>query len=1145
MKRRRYCPEDYSVGWICALAIELAAAQGMLDEEHEDFSLGTEDSHIYKLGRIGEHNVAIAWLPEGQAGTNSAATIATRMKSIFPSIRFGLMVGVGGGVPSAKSDIRLGDVVVGRPDGVHGGVVQYDFGKDTPDGFVRTGHLNSPPAILLEAIAKVKANHIGGLRAIDEYASNIPGSSEFLRNNVGSDLLFEPDYDHHGGDTCEHCDGEKVVKRQQRTDQRIIVHYGTIASGNRVMRSGAERDTLSSKLGGVLCFEMEAAGLLNSFPCLVIRGICDYSDSHKNKSWQPYAAGVAAAYAKEVLSVIPCVKASQPNIDVRIREYYVNNRLLEIKRLSGELLDMDRCYISLVLTEHSPKGAGDKQMGRKPSPFTLLNRLKVGQINSECQVFLHELFNERERQGGGVYRPKRIMIRGRAGVGKTTLCKKIVHDFLDGKIWSDRFRRIFWVPLRALKGRFTFKEFLREEYFSMDGDSDSLTSALLTAIRNENTLLLLDGLDEISGERNASGTALVEVFKALLNTRNAIITSRPYAASPANLLAFDLELETVGFHPHQVQAYVKTVVDDQQTLNKIQAFINSHSLIRGLVQIPIQLDALCYTWDDDFVDGEIPETMTTLYEAIELKLWKKDILQVKEGGREVPLSEHEVQNLHGRQEIEEEIGQTIKLLEILAFAGLYNDTIEFNKAHRQKIYKRSKLNRVSDNSLEKLSFLRTSDSSSRRKDMSYHFIHLTFQEFFAAQYFARCWRSGKPLLCLKLDTPEQKGKIETTPEEFLQSEKYNGRFDIFWRFVTGLLHSSDGNQLCDFFRKLEDEPRDLLGPTHQRLLMHCFSEVPSSANESYIRDLRVKMRDDCYNWSLREVNLLNRMYLCRETEFPDHISNKIFADKRHEIRHALLEALSFRCKSLRGLDGGMIIPLLQDNTEVVRRIAAILSPKTHRPKDVLRVSKYGKISLMAAWRSLRHIIPPASLRTDINAYPHFRSAMHGLQDPVAPVDLPEDTLQVLTHLLKPGHSDVSVSVRRRAAHVLRTQTNLPDDSLQILIPLLKYRRWAFPGYLEDIVHNDPRVYSIIFSNFNLSTFSTLYWSWVRRGIEQQFSCYIQHGKLFIEMPDSRREVMLPQEEDVLQAFHAGALALEALTHLPWREWQDSFLQPRN
>jgi nucleoside phosphorylase len=116
----------------------------MLDEEQEDFDHDPNDTSIYTLGRISEYNVAIACLPEDQTETNSAAAVAVQMKSAFTAIQFGLMVGIGEGVPSMEADIQLGDVVVSRPYRVHGGIVQYDFGKATSSGFKQTGFLNTP-----------------------------------------------------------------------------------------------------------------------------------------------------------------------------------------------------------------------------------------------------------------------------------------------------------------------------------------------------------------------------------------------------------------------------------------------------------------------------------------------------------------------------------------------------------------------------------------------------------------------------------------------------------------------------------------------------------------------------------------------------------------------------------------------------------------------------------------------------------------------------------------------------------------------------------------------------------------------------------------------------------------------------------------
>jgi nucleoside phosphorylase len=305
MKPRR---EDYTVGWICALTTELAAAQEMLDLEHDETLLdrgpSSNDENSYALGSIGGHNIVIVYLPAGQIGTNQAAVKAVQMRATFTGLRFGLLVGIGGGVPSKSVDIRLGDVVISQPSRTLGGVVQWDFGKNTLRGFERSGLLNTPPPVLLDAVQRVGANKIRGRSKLLQHIAKLGCHEQFQRSEAGPDMLFEATYEHEGGQTCETCSTGRQVVRQPRNGEEVVVHYGTVASGNQVMKNALERDRISLELDGVLCFEMEAAGLMNSFPSLVIRGICDYADSHKNKRWQHYAAATAAAYAKELLLAI-------------------------------------------------------------------------------------------------------------------------------------------------------------------------------------------------------------------------------------------------------------------------------------------------------------------------------------------------------------------------------------------------------------------------------------------------------------------------------------------------------------------------------------------------------------------------------------------------------------------------------------------------------------------------------------------------------------------------------------------------------------------------------------------------------------------------------------------------------------------------
>jgi nucleoside phosphorylase len=297
------------VGWICALSTELVAAQEFLDEEHEkpDF-VQLNNPTDYTLGKIEDHYVVIVVLPN--YGTAAAGIIATHMQQAFPNIRIGLLVGIGGGVPSKTHDIWLGDVVVSEPRNGHGGVFQYDFGKSIQgQAFQRTGFLNQPPSVLRGAINGMKTmyeRHGHEIKSrIDFVLKRNPRiRRKYQRPDLGSDRLFRAEVVHDLKGYLEVCatKDSNMIQRLERDPEELNprIHYGTIASANQVVKDAFLRDRLASELD-ILCFEMEAAGLMNDFPCLVIRGICNYSDSHKNDEWHGYAAMTAAAFPKDIL----------------------------------------------------------------------------------------------------------------------------------------------------------------------------------------------------------------------------------------------------------------------------------------------------------------------------------------------------------------------------------------------------------------------------------------------------------------------------------------------------------------------------------------------------------------------------------------------------------------------------------------------------------------------------------------------------------------------------------------------------------------------------------------------------------------------------------------------------------------------------
>ena len=284
-------PELYTVGWITVLNWEFGAAIATLDDEHERPKI-PHDSNFYVAGSVNRHNVVIVC--SGEAGANPANHCATKMLRSFPNIKIGLLAGIGGGVPSEKNDIRLGDIVVSRPGDGYGGVAFYDPGKLTQSGFRPMGHLDRPPDVLRNAVNYMQTQRLRGDTQFESILARMEGDPQFTSTDDLSDDLYDA------------INTTTKIHRKARAGTTPKIHYGLIASGSWVIKtSGSKRADLIEQVGSdVLCFEMEAAGLMNTFPCLVVRGISDYCDSHKNDSWHNYASMTAACYCKWLLNVV-------------------------------------------------------------------------------------------------------------------------------------------------------------------------------------------------------------------------------------------------------------------------------------------------------------------------------------------------------------------------------------------------------------------------------------------------------------------------------------------------------------------------------------------------------------------------------------------------------------------------------------------------------------------------------------------------------------------------------------------------------------------------------------------------------------------------------------------------------------------------
>ncbi|CAH0043367.1 unnamed protein product [Clonostachys solani] len=372
---------EFRIAIICALSREANAVLLLFDEEWEEegesYGRAGGDWNHYTTGRIGRHAVVLAHLPG--MGTQNAAAAAASMRSSFPGLKMALLVGICGAVPRiGRDDVMLGDVMISNR------IVQYDYGKQYPGHFEIRPSLAGPDADLLGLISALDTDHVRDrlkkkarsyLRQLQREADS-PDSetgrrhrASYIYPGLGEDKLFRADYIHKHDRDCHECrkgfcekaskascsrlgcDGSKLVSRKvdgidgRSYQSKIEIFIGRVGSANTVMKSGKDRDRIAAT-HDLIAFEMEGAGILHQVPCIVIKGVCDYADSHKNKTWQDFAAATAASVMKAVLQRYDChdrftthSRPVSPMLTICNTIPYTRNRHVVIRKGVAERLE--------------------------------------------------------------------------------------------------------------------------------------------------------------------------------------------------------------------------------------------------------------------------------------------------------------------------------------------------------------------------------------------------------------------------------------------------------------------------------------------------------------------------------------------------------------------------------------------------------------------------------------------------------------------------------------------------------------------------------------------------------------------------------------------------------------------------------------
>ncbi|KAF3798801.1 hypothetical protein GCG54_00008259 [Colletotrichum gloeosporioides] len=664
--RRR---EDFRIAVLCALPLEYNAVtlafDEFFDEDGDKFGRARGDPNRYTTGRIGKYNVVMALLA-------SMGTLA-------------FLVGICGGVPSpgTEKELLLGDVIISKT------VVQYDFGRQNPYRFATKdtlsdslGRPNKDIRSLLasletdrtfERLERRTAEILTGIQRTAAYAGR--KRTRYPYPGAAQDRLFSPKYEHRHRDDADcgcddtwicdtapdascielECDRNPLVVRESlevkkeleregntAEAQKPHILIGSVGSGNTVMKSGAHRDEIAQRYD-LIAFEMEAAGAWDEVPCLVIKGVCDYADSHKNKKWQTFAAATAASSMKALLELyIQTDSPGNSRIDFTTqrvneiltwisKEPYKQHHTLnksEVLEGTGRWLLEDDVFqswksseASSILWLHGIPGSGK-------SKLTSIVVEDALQSSSTATVYFYCSRNPAEP---GRSSPTSIV----ASIARQLAMPQPGADLLDAAVEAYR--------------RFEESAFASQS-LTLD-QSKELIHKLLDSYRGQTITLIIDALDECHRETRHN---LLDLLVSLLETPTIIkvfVSSRDdrdivnelndyrnlYLSSERNSEDIEIFVRSETSRLVSKGSLLRGSLRKEELRDKIifELISNAHGMFRWA---SLHIQELCRQATDAAIEERLvkmPRTLEGLYQEILDKIEKRDATADRELAKNV------------------------------------------------------------------------------------------------------------------------------------------------------------------------------------------------------------------------------------------------------------------------------------------------------------------------------------------------------------------------------------------------------------------------------------------------------------------------------------------------------------------------------